>query len=149
MPFELSESLKNTCSMTFASRGVNLIFSNKIYTSAILTIMIIVLIMILYPGKKGTPFWIVGKLGVYIFLVSLAIIFIHNGVVYSAFENKNGNKEIDGFINSIGDDTNIAFRGDNIAVKPKTDGNRDVENTKVGGNQIGGDNEAFFASFGV
>ena len=148
MPFELSESLKNTCSMTFASRGVNAIFSNKIYTSAILTIMIIVLIMILYPGKKGTPFWIVGKLGVYIFLVSLAVIFIHNGVVYSAFENKKGNKEIDGFISNLGDDSNIAFKGDNIAVKPKTNINIDNKNVK-GGFNYAGENDDFFASFGV
>lgn len=145
MPFELSESLKNTCGMTFASRGINGLFCSKIYTSAILTLLIIVLIMILYPGQKGTPFWMIGKLGVYIFITTLVIVFIHDGVVYSAFEKKTGGDETESFIAGIGGDANLPFKDENHEVRPNVSGGYDDNVSNQGGDET----ENFFRSYGV
>ena len=50
----------DTYKCSFASRGMNNLFCNKFYTAGILTAMIIILIMVIYPCKKGTPIY-VGK----------------------------------------------------------------------------------------
>lgn len=118
MPFELSDSLKNTFGMTFKSRGMNTIFSNKIYTAIIITIIIIILITVIYPCKKGTPFWILGKLGLYTFISSLAIIFIHDSVIHSNYQKNTSANENNEFISSLGSSGNPAFSKDSIPIEP-------------------------------
>lgn len=118
MPIELSNIINSTFGFSFKSRGINNIFTNKIYTSAILTILIIILIMIIYPCKKNTPGYILGKLIFYIFIASLGIIFIHDCVMYNTYESKKEQQVNDEFINNIGG--NIAYEGgeDTIKVSP-------------------------------
>ena len=148
MPFQLSESLKNTCGVTFASRGMNGLFCSKFYTTIILTILILLLITIIYPCKKGTPFWIVGKLGIYIFAATLTILFIHDGVIYNSFKKEMSGGASDEFVRTLGGDENVAFGGDMIDVMPKIGGDMMAgEGECCGG---GGDApEEIFAMFGV
>jgi hypothetical protein len=148
MPFELSESLKNTCGLTFASRGMNGLFCSKFYTTLILTIMILILITIIYPGKKGTPFWIIGKLGLYIFVACLAVLFIHDGVVYNSYKKEVAGGNNDEFVSHLYGNENIAFKDDNVSVVPifGGDGN-DVADDVV--SSTAGGTEEIFAMFGV
>jgi hypothetical protein len=153
MPFELLDTMKNTYGMTFASRGLNSIFCNKIYTTIILTIIIIILIIIIYPCKKGTPFWIVGKLGIYIFMAVLVVLFVHNGVVYSAHKNDSSLDDTEEFVGSLGGDGNIAFNKDNVDVKPAFGGGSDNSkgNTKETSYYTsgGGSSDSIFEMYGV
>ena len=142
MPIELSESLKNTCGSQFVSRGMNRLFCSKFYTTLILTIIILILIMIIYPCQKGTPYWVLGKLGLYIFVGSLVILFIHDGVLYSTIKKEIKGGESDAFISSIGGD-NVVFGGEAMPVKPNVIG---VENTN---NICGGESDQLFAMYGV
>lgn len=150
MPFELSESLKNTCGMTFASRGMNRLFCSKFYTTLILTIMILILITIIYPGKKGTPFWILGKLGLYIFVSCLAILFIHDGVMYSSYKKEVSGGADDDFVRALGGD-DVVFGGDNVLVNPTLGVDKPDTNKPDGGecDAGGGTSEEIFAMFGV
>ncbi len=148
MPFELSESLKNTFGMTFASRGMNTIFSNKIYTTVIITIIIIILITVIYPCKKGTPFWVLGKLGFYIFISSLAVLFIHDSVIHSSYKKDAAATANDDFVSSIGANRNDVYNKDNVLIKPAFGGyenNKDDVESIAGGN----DNDKIFAMYGV
>ena len=150
MPIELSESLKNTCGVTFASRGMNGLFCSKFYTTLILTIMILILITVIYPCKKGTPFWIVGKLGFYIFAATLAILFLHDGVVYSSYKKEVAGDEGDEFIKSLNGGDNVAFDGDNLPVNPKFGGDMMAgEGECCNGGAEGGNSDEIFAMFGV
>lgn len=158
MPFELANSLKNTCSWSFSSRGMNNLFCNKFYTSAILTIMIIILIMLIYPCKKGTPFWITFKLGFYILFFTLGIVFIHDSVMQNSFEKEIRGGETEAFINALGGDGNVAFAGDVVKVDPKVDNTRGGDGMTgdgaccyAGGNDSarGTSNEEIFSMFGV
>ena len=153
MPFELLDTMKNTYGMTFASRGLNSIFCNKIYTTIILTIIIIILIIIIYPCKKGTPFWIVGKLGIYIFMAVLVVLFVHNGVVYSAYKDETLLDDNEEFVESFGGDGNIAFNKDNVDVKPAFGGG---DKSKGGPTKEtsyytsgGGNSDSIFEMYGV
>jgi hypothetical protein len=150
MPIELSESLKNTCGVTFASRGMNGLFCSKFYTTLILTIMILILITVIYPCKKGTPFWIVGKLGFYIFAATLAILFLHDGVVYSSYKKEVAGGEGDEFVEALNGSDNVAFGGDNLPVNPKFGGDMMAgEGECCNGGAEGGNSEEIFAMFGV
>ena len=147
MPFELSEYLKNTCGLTFASRGLNVIFCNKFYTTIILTIIILMIITIMYPCKQGTPFWIVGKVGLYIFMATITILFIHDSVTHSTNAKTMGGADNDDFVEGLTGDNNVAFSGDNINIKPKFG----VNYTTNGGDENGpsSNSEDLFKMFGV
>jgi hypothetical protein len=159
MPFDLSNSLKTTCGWSFASKGMNGLFVSRFYTTAILTVMIIILVMILYPCQKNTPIWVLVKLGFYVFLVSLGMIFIHDCVVFHEYEKKVGGDESDDFIGGLNGGGNIAFSGsdDKVEVKHTTKkvGGDEMtgfsEYSGVGGDtqSVGGDTEAIFAMYGV
>ena len=145
MPFELSKYLKNTYGLTFASRGLNVIFCNKFYTTIILTIIILMIITIMYPCKKGTPFWVVCKVGLYIFIATITILFIHGSVTHSINALVLDGVDDDEFVANINGGNNIAFDGDNMHIKPNFDNitNGDDENDKSGGS------EQLFKMFGV
>lgn len=156
MPFELSNSFKSTCGWSFASKGMNSLFVSRFYTTAILTVMIIILIMIIYPGQKNTPVWILVKLGFYIFLVSLGLIFIHDCVVYHEYEKEVGNSASEQFIGGLNSNENIPFKGsdDHISINPHKSNDK-VESSEyndVGGNDseiVGGDSDSIFKLYGV
>ena len=145
MPFQLSEYLKNTCGLTFASRGLNVIFCNKFYTTIILTIIILMIITIIYPCKKGTPFWIVGKVGLYIFMATITILFIHDSVTHSTNAKTGGNDADDEFVEGLTGDNNVAFSGDNMHIKPNFDNITNGSDKHIPIN----DADAFFKMFGV
>jgi hypothetical protein len=150
MPVELSEILKNTYGMTFASRGINTIFYSKMYTTIILTIIILIIITIIYPCKKGTPFWIVGKTGLYIFISILTVICIHDGVVYSTFNTKSISKSSDEFVEELVDvDSNTAYNQDKITITPTIGGSdANVNNTREPP-QAAKNSDELFRMFGV
>jgi hypothetical protein len=115
--FELSAIGNKACGWSFASKGLNALFCSRIYTSGILTILIVLLIMILYPCKKGTPCLILVKLGFYVFICTYITIFIHDGILHKESNDKLGESKNDNFINSIGSD-DVVYGNDNIPVKP-------------------------------
>jgi hypothetical protein len=149
MPVELSEILKNTYGMTFASRGINTIFYSKLYTTIILTIIILIIITIIYPCKKGTPFWIVCKTGLYIFISILTVICIHDGVVYSTFNTKSISKSSDEFVEELVDvDSNTAYKRDRMTITP-TIGGSDANANNTLEPQSAKNSDELFRMFGV
>lgn len=157
MPFDLSNSLKSTCGWSFSSKGMTSLFISRFYTTAILTVFIIILIMILYPCQKNTPTWILLKLGFYIFIVSLGMIFIHDCVVYHEYEKEKEHNASEKFIGELDGEDNVAFQGsdDKIKVEPnksKEGGDKMVGFGGVSGGDIevvGGDAEKLFQMYGV
>lgn len=158
MPIDLTRSLKSSCGWSFASNGMNQLFASKLYTCGILTIMIIFLVMIIYPCKKNTPVWIMGKLGIYIFLVTICIMFVHDCVLYNEYKEQTGGSETEAMIYSIGKNSNVAFGGDQVSVTPATGGNLTGFNKCIGvgvgsnganDDSVGGDAAEIFDMYGV
>lgn len=132
MTIEIGNLFKSTCNMSFASKGFNSIFCNKIYTSIILSIIIVIIITIIYPSKSGTKLWVFLKLGFYICISGLLVLFVHDGVVFSE-NNKKMDKEKPDAIEGMLDNSMIGEAG--VRVAPKL-------------SAIGGD-EDLFAQYGV
>ena len=149
MPFELGDSLKSTCNWTFQSKGMNGLFFSKFYTTAIITVMVIVLIMIIYPCKKNTPSWLLFKLGFYVFILTLGIIVMHDGVVLTTLKEKIGGRENEDFINGIHDNKHSAFGGESITVSPSIQTTREYDNDNAPPDAPSGSHEDLFQHFGV
>lgn len=146
MPIDITNSLKCTKGWSFASKGMNGLFTSRIHTTAILTIMVIILIMLLYPCKQNTPMWILLKLGFYIFIVSISIIFIHDCVLYNKNIKDKESKNSDSMVENINTD-NVVYDNDKVKVSPQT---IDKEVSNENNTSIrGGDTEQLFAMYGV
>lgn len=62
--------------------------SSSILVAFLITIILILLVMFLYPAKKGTGTNILVRLFVYSFLSSMLIIFLHDGVIRTLMKEK-------------------------------------------------------------
>ena len=147
MPFELSNSFKKSCNWSFASNGMNKLFRNKIYTSLILTVIIIIILMIMYPCKENTPMWKLLKIGFYIFLTSIGVIFLHDCVLFNEYEKKSNNDMSESIISDL-NNPNVAFGGDSIKVNPIINNNVNITETESN-EQVGGNSSDIFELYGV
>lgn len=94
MPLEFSKLCGDAYTYSFASTGLNKIFKSNLYTSLLLTVLIIFIIILLFPSKKDTPFYILFKIGFYIFITSYVIMFFHGCVIKNINSKKKENEEI-------------------------------------------------------
>jgi hypothetical protein len=147
MPFELSNSFKKSCNWSFASNGMNKLFRNKIYTSLILTVIIIIILMIMYPCKENTPVWKLLKIGFYIFLAGLGVIFLHDCVLFSEYEKKSNDDITENIISDL-NEPNVAFGGDTIKVSPIITNSHNIPEVETS-NQSGGNSSDIFELYGV
>jgi hypothetical protein len=116
MPIELSNTINDTCGWSFSSKGMKNIFCNKFYTSAVLTLIVLVLIMIIYPCKRGTPVWVLFKLGFYILMFSFGIFVIHDSLMKNYHMDEKIGGESSDFIESLGGENNVMY--EKIDVRP-------------------------------
>jgi hypothetical protein len=101
MPCDLGSTLKGACNWTFGSATLNGIFISPLWVSVLLTIIIMILILVIYPVKTETPFYLIFKTAFYIFITNLAIQVIHNGVIKYSYENKYEDQKTKDLINKV------------------------------------------------
>jgi hypothetical protein len=149
MPLRLNDLLQK-CKTPFLSTGATKLFHSVWYTAAMLTVLIIILIMVIYPGKAGTPVWILGKLGIYVFLISAGIIFLHGCIISNAQAEKLGGDADDRFIEKISGGGNIAFSGDNMKISPSIGETRAPDTVEpTTSSPVSGGSDDIFAMYGV
>jgi hypothetical protein len=156
MPIDFRKTIGSNDSLAFMSKGSSKIFRNKISVSAFLTFMVIVLIMMLYPTKKGTPVWVLLRLGFYIFLVSLTVLFLHDCVLTNDIKAIYSSDKDDEIINVMNRKSNPVYDNEKTDVEPKLsyggehNGDGDDNGDGVnGGDYDGAGAEALFQQFGV
>ena len=101
MPCSLNQTLKGVCNWASASEFMNSILSNTVWISVVITIIMIIIIMLVYPAKSNTPFWIIFKTTFYIFTTILAVMLVRDGVMKSAWENKFENNETKEILDNV------------------------------------------------
>jgi hypothetical protein len=129
---------------------MNNLFNNRIYTTAILTVLILILIIILYPCRQNTPLWVLIKLGFYIFLINISILFIHDCSMNYNYKKEKEENDTDEMINIIDGNNNHA--DDKVNVIPKTRSNNQELNMQTNESdsiKVGGDNSNIFSMYGV
>lgn len=92
MPIDLLSSIRKTSHWAFGSPILNSILGSSIFVALAIAIIMILIIMFMYPAKSGTPFSIVGKMFIYMFFITLMVIFLHDGVIKYMFEDELSDK---------------------------------------------------------
>jgi hypothetical protein len=81
MPCDISDSFKGGCQTVFGFKFLKSIFSSTLWTSFLITAIVILLLMILIPVESDTPVWLLFKFMFYTFLSIMGILVLHNGTL--------------------------------------------------------------------
>jgi membrane protein YdbS with pleckstrin-like domain len=113
MPIDFNNTITSLSKKTFGSTFLSSLFGNTISISFMISLVVILIIMIMYPAKSGTKFTIFAKMMIYIYFSVLLITFLHDSVVkYKIKEDIERNIEEDSMNNMT--------TGDNIIYSTKT-----------------------------
>ena len=104
MAIDLYSTLKNTSQWAFGSTILNGILSSSIFVAFVIAMIMVLLIMLMYPAKSGTSFSVVCKLFVYMFLGSLLVLFLHDGVLTYMLKEEYSNNSTDSLMQDVLDE---------------------------------------------
>lgn len=132
MTIEIGHFLGDISNSTYSSSGLNSIFGSVLYTSILLSIVLLLIICFIYPCKKNTPLWVTFKLMFYVFIGVLSILYLHHGALYHKYEKKIEDRSVSNLINGI-NNPSPAYEGDRIQVNPilVTGGNENIHPTNI------------------
>jgi hypothetical protein len=99
---EISNFLGGITNSASSSIGLNSIFTSILKSAIVLALLVLLIIMFIYPCKKGTPAWVLLKVYLYVFAVSLFFFYVHNSINCSKYEEKHLDRNVDNFIENIG-----------------------------------------------
>ncbi len=88
MPIDLLSSIRKTSHWAFGTPILNSILGSSIFVAVSIALIMVLLIMFMYPAKSGTPFSIVCKMFIYMFFMTLMVVFLHDGVIKYMFEEE-------------------------------------------------------------
>ena len=80
MAIDIGSLLSKISNLSFGLPLINML-SNTAFTAVFLSISMILIIMFMYPAKSGTSMHVLFKMFVYMFLIGLCIVFLHDGVL--------------------------------------------------------------------
>lgn len=101
MPIDFLSSTRSAAKWAFGSPFLNKVLGSSMFVAGIVSFLMIMLIMIMYPAKSGTSFSIVLKMFVYMFFGSLLVIFLHDGVVRYMADDARNQAESEAFMQNI------------------------------------------------
>lgn len=81
MSIDLYESIDGMSKWAFGNNFLNKILGSSLAIAIVISFIMVLLIMFIYPAKQGTSFVVVLKLFVYMFFSSLLVIFLHDGIL--------------------------------------------------------------------
>lgn len=91
MTIEIGYFFNDVCDSAYSSH-LNFLFSNILYTSILVSVIILITICFTYPCRKGTPLYVTFKLVFYVFILVLGVLAIHQGIMEKKFEEKYSNE---------------------------------------------------------
>ena len=89
--------------VVFGSSVLNNVFGNSIIVAIVIALLMIILIMLMYPAKAGTPFSVILRIFLYMCLGTSLIILLHNGVIKHRNEAAAENETVGGFADGFVD----------------------------------------------
>ncbi len=116
MAIEIGSFFGGICNSFYFATGLNNIFISITYTSILLSGIIILIIMLIYPCKKNTPLWRLLKVFLYISTASVIILSIHSSFMKNKYKETYLNSNVDKFMDNI--HGGAFYTDDKIKVKP-------------------------------
>ncbi len=93
--------LSNICYSVYSTTGLHSVFSSILYTSIILSIIVLLILMFIYPCKKGTPSWILIKIFLYVLSINTIVFAIHNSIIKNNYKEKYLNNNVDTLMQNV------------------------------------------------
>ena len=119
MSIDLANSIKSSSNWAFKSIIPTGVLSSSITVAVLVSVVMVTLIALFYPAKRGTSFFILVKLFVYMFISSMVIVFLHDSVVKSIRDDEQENKNMTDMMNGLTTGGRSAvYRGGNTLVTP-------------------------------
>jgi hypothetical protein len=133
MPCNLNSALEGTCNFTLGSVFINNFLKSPIWLSAILTVLIVVLIMSIYPAKKNTGCSVLIKLALYIFIGSNVLMFLHDNILRAHHAKLTSDGDTENLMNRIGNPSNVSG---GVHVNPDTSPTDTTQPEFIGGDEF-------------
>lgn len=119
MTIEIGYFFNDVCGAT-SNSWAGIVFSNILYTSILVSILILIIICFTYPIKKGTPMYITFKLMFYVFVVVLGVLAIYERITEARLENKYSSKMNNEIMQAIrGGSINEVIGSNHVKISPK------------------------------
>jgi len=101
MPIDLYSSIKKASQWAFGSPLLNGVLGSSLFVAPVIALLMVLIVMVMYPAKTGTPFSIVIKMFIYMLFGSLLIIFLHDGVIKYMMEEEYSSKDSDELMRNL------------------------------------------------
>jgi hypothetical protein len=88
MTIDLNSTVGSCSRYVFGSDLLNGILSSSVTVAVLISLVMVLLIMVMYPAKKGTGFAVIAKMGLYMFFLTMLIVFLHDSVLKFIFNEK-------------------------------------------------------------
>jgi len=92
MPIDLFSSVNCISNYTFGNNLLNSLFGSTITVALIISFIMILLIMLMYPAKSGTPTKTVLKMFIYMTIFSTLILFLYKSINKYTWEDIHNDK---------------------------------------------------------
>ncbi len=119
MAIDLYNTLRNTSQWAFGSSILNGILSSSIFVAFVIALLMVLLIMMMYPAKSGTSFSVVFKIFIYMFLSSLFVLFLHDGVLTYMIKEEHAKTNSDSLMQDVLDDPPTMVNKSSIKIPDK------------------------------
>lgn len=101
MVFSIGNFFDDLYTSGATSAWSNRIFGNQFYLAGFITVFVVFLVLFLYPCKYKTSFSVLFKTLIYMFLLNLLFINIHDGILKREFDNSLEDKKSMALLNSL------------------------------------------------
>jgi hypothetical protein len=98
MPIDFFSSLRGASNWSVGSPLLNSILGSSLFVAIVVSLIMMLLVMFMYPAKAGTPFSVVAKMFIYMFFGSLLVIFLHDGIIKYTMEEEFTTRDSDAFM---------------------------------------------------
>jgi hypothetical protein len=141
MAIEFSSVFGTISNGIYSIPFMNTILSSVLYTSIILSILLIIVIMFIYPGKKNSSSWVLVKLFIYLTIANVVVLSAHHSIMNNKYKERDSNDDSVKFIDNISKrGGNVVYANDSVQVIPRFEEREYVEDplTSDQYNQNGG-----------
>ena len=103
MTIELLSCTRQVNQYANDSIGINKLLSNTGALAFIISLLMVLIIMVFYPAKSGTGFYVLIKIFIYMFGGTFLLMFIHDGLLKSAFMEYSKGTDLSEIVNAVAD----------------------------------------------
>ena len=121
MTIELLACTRQVNKYASDSIGLNKLLSHTGILALMISLLMVLIIMVFYPAKPGTSFYILVKIFVYMFTGTLLLVFLHDGILKDQYENTAHDLDLNDMVTNVtGKNSNsrMAFGGAEHSIKP-------------------------------